>query len=78
MDSSLANKIYKARIYAEEPERFTVIRLEVEMRGDDRMHRVALADERWSCDCEYFRGHATCAHTMALQRVLEPLALATK
>jgi hypothetical protein len=76
MDSSFANKIYKARLYAEEPERFTVLSLEVEMRGDDHMHRVSLRDGVWSCDCEFFRGHAACAHTMALERMLNPIDLA--
>jgi hypothetical protein len=72
MDSSLANKIYKARVYAEEPERIHIHRLEVEMEGDDRLHSVSFRDNEWDCDCEYFRGHRVCAHTMALERVLGP------
>jgi hypothetical protein len=73
MDSSLVNKIYKARLYAEEPERIHIRRLEVEMEGDDRPHRVSFDEYEWSCDCEYFRGHRICAHTMALERVLGPM-----
>lgn len=73
MDSSLVNKIYKARLYAEEPQRVHILNLEVEMQGDDRTHRVSFDDDAWSCDCEYFRGHRICAHTMALERLLAPM-----
>jgi len=73
MDSSLVNKIYKARIYADEPERIHITRLEVEMEGDDRTHRVVFAEGKWSCDCEFFAGHQVCAHSMALERVLGPM-----
>ena len=70
MDSALAHKIIKARRYAEEPGRIHVLSMQVEMEGDDRRHRVSFAEGDWLCDCEYFRGHARCAHTMALERVL--------
>jgi hypothetical protein len=73
MDSSLANKIYKARLYAEEPERIHIHRLEVEMEGDDRRHNVGFRDDHWFCDCEYFGNHPVCAHTMALERVFKPM-----
>jgi hypothetical protein len=69
MDSSHVNKVYKARQYAEEPERIHIERLEAEMEGDDRPHRIVFAEGEWSCDCEYFAGHRTCAHTMAMERV---------
>jgi len=69
MDSSMVNKIYKARMYAEEPERIHIRRLDAELEGDDRMHRVAFSEGAWSCDCEYFAGHDVCAHSMALERV---------
>jgi hypothetical protein len=76
MDSSLVNKIYKARVYAEEPERIHITCLEAELEGDDRLHKVGFDSDEWSCDCEYFRGHRVCAHTMALERVLGPLVKA--
>jgi hypothetical protein len=77
MDSSLVNKIYKARLYAEEPERIHILNLDVEMQGDDRLHRVTFTEDDWSCDCEYFRSHRICAHSMALERVLAPMLKAT-
>jgi len=79
MDSAYTHKWLKARQYAEEPERIRLRGLTVDFDGDDRPHRVGLADDAWSCDCEYFQGHATCAHTMAVERVfrsmLDPLTV---
>jgi hypothetical protein len=79
MDSAYTHKWIKARQYADEPERIHLRSLAVDFSGDDRPHRVAFEDERWSCDCEYFLGHGTCAHTMAVDRVfrsiLDPLAV---
>ena len=28
----------------------------------------------WHCDCDYFRNHHTCSHTMAMERVLGVMA----
>jgi hypothetical protein len=70
MDSSMANKIIKARQYAEQPERIHVVSLKVEMEGDDRLHQVGYLEGVWSCDCEYHAGHRVCAHSMALERLL--------
>lgn len=73
MDSAQVHKIIKARQYAGEPERIHLIALEARLDGDDRTHRVELHDGRWSCDCEYFRNRAECAHTMALERTFGPM-----
>lgn len=73
MDSAYTNKWIKARQYAEEPQRLQLRGLAVDFEGDDRQHRVGFDDGGWSCDCEYFRGHATCAHTMAVERIFRTL-----
>ena len=41
------------------------------MRGNNDAHRVRLEDGRWSCSCDFFSHNATCAHTMALEILLE-------
>jgi hypothetical protein len=69
MDSSMTNKIIKARQYAEETDRIQIRSLTAQLAGDDHLHDVTFAEGLWSCDCEYFRGHRFCAHTMALERV---------
>jgi len=73
MDYSMIGKIEKARRYAEERDRFTFKSFSVQFRGVNNNHTVAYGGDGWSCDCEYFETHGVCAHTMALERVLEPM-----
>lgn len=73
MDSGMIGKLAKAHRYADEPERFRIARLEVAVHGDNSDHAVTLADGRWHCDCEFFGTHRACAHTMALERVLDAM-----
>jgi len=71
VNSSVIGKIEKAKRYAQERDRMQVRALNVHFRGDNGDHNVSFADEKWSCTCDFFAGHGTCAHTMALERVLE-------
>ncbi len=71
MDSGLISKVEKAHRYAEERDRFTFSELTVHVRGDNDAHDVALRDGAWSCGCEYFSHHRVCAHSMALERLLD-------
>ncbi len=74
METSLIRKVQKARRYAEEPERFTFDSFDVQFHGSHRDHNVAYRGASgFACDCEYFATHASCSHTMALQRVLNPM-----
>ncbi len=71
MDYGLIGKIEKARRYAEERDRFRFQRFEVAVRGDNNAHTVRYQDGEWACDCDFFRTHGRCSHTMALERLLE-------
>ena len=71
MHSGMIGKVEKARRYADERDRFDVTRLEVTVRGNNDAHRVRLEDDRWSCGCDFFEHNATCAHTMALEIMLD-------
>lgn len=71
MQSSLISKIEKARIYAEELERFQVLSLRCDVRGDSTTHTAELGPDGWDCDCHFFQDANTCSHTMALERVLD-------
>ena len=73
MNSSLIGKIEKARMYASEPDRITIDSLRCSLRGDNSTHTVTLEAGAWSCDCHFFRDHATCCHSMAMERVLGAL-----
>ena len=74
LDSGMINKIQKAKDYASEPERIHFQKLEVEFDGRNGHHNVGFDDGHWHCDCDYFRHHHTCSHTMAMERVLGVMA----
>ncbi|MEN9937793.1 MAG: hypothetical protein RLZZ387_4372 [Chloroflexota bacterium] len=76
MHSDLIGKIEKARRYAEEPERISVGELKATFRGGNNDHIITLANDEWSCDCDFFRLRHTCAHVMALQKILSPMLTA--
>jgi hypothetical protein len=76
MHSDLIGKIEKARRYAAEPERIKFDDLTVTFHGGNSNHIIALKDGHWSCDCSFFRGWGTCAHVMAMQRILNPMLTA--
>ncbi len=72
MNSSVIGKIEKARLYAHERTRMKVSNLTVAFHGENGDHQVTLADSTWHCTCDFFAtGHGACAHTMALERVLD-------
>lgn len=71
MNSSMINKIAKAKRYAEEPERAQFLRFEMAFRGEgDDVHTVAYNYGEWSCTCRFFHDWGDCSHTMAVQRML--------
>lgn len=74
LDYGMINKIQKAKDYASEPERIHFQSLHVAFDGKNGEHAVAFDEGRWRCDCGYFRGHGTCSHTMAMERVLGVMA----
>ena len=71
MNSSVIGKIEKARRYAQERERIRFAALSVDFHGENGDHKVSFAQEKWTCSCDFFAGYGACAHTMALERVLE-------
>jgi hypothetical protein len=71
MNSSVIGKIEKARRYAQERDRIRMQSLSVHFRGENGDHFVELANEKWRCTCDFFAGYGACAHTMALERILD-------
>ena len=70
MHSSVIGKIEKANRYARETDRITVERLSLTFRGDNDTHRVSLDTDVWKCNCHYFESWDTCAHILAIQKIL--------
>jgi hypothetical protein len=73
MDSGMIGKVAKAHRYAEEQERFRFTQLEVTVHGENSDHTVSLDGEHWHCTCEFFQLRQTCAHSMALEIMLEKM-----
>ncbi|MCL2706654.1 MAG: SWIM zinc finger family protein [Dehalococcoidia bacterium] len=71
MQSSLIGKIEKAHRYAQEPERITINEFSSVFRGANDDHSVRYSKQQWSCTCSFFRDRGLCAHTMAMEKVLD-------
>jgi hypothetical protein len=71
MDYGMIGKREKAKRYAEERKRFLFNKLDVTFHGDNNNHHVAFDSGVFSCDCEFFMTHQRCAHTMALEIMLQ-------
>jgi hypothetical protein len=70
MHSSVIGKIEKANRYARELDRITIEQLSLTFRGDNDTHRVSLESDHWQCNCHYFESWKTCAHVLAMQKIL--------
>ncbi len=70
MDSAMIAKISKAREYAEEPERISFKRFEIEFQGKHQVYAVSFDHGSWKCGCDFFAQRGVCVHTMAMERVL--------
>lgn len=70
MNSTLISKVEKARRYAEEPDRVRFQSFRASFHGGHDEHTVTLDGDTFSCTCHSFETYETCAHVMALQRML--------
>ena len=55
MDSSLVRKMEKAKDYAMQEGRVSLMRLQATFRGDNSDHELTYEAGKWSCNCLYFR-----------------------
>jgi hypothetical protein len=71
MYSGMIGKIDKAHRYAAERDRFQFEDLRVTIHGNNDDHAVTFHEGAWRCECDFFRHEETCAHTMALEVLLD-------
>jgi hypothetical protein len=71
--SSMIGKIEKAMRYAHEPDRVTFGSFRASFAGDNGTHTVSLDADAWRCDCHLFESAGGCTHTLALQKMLDPM-----
>ena len=68
---SIANRILKARQYAEEKDkRIHVNSFDVELRGEHDQHNVTYDRGLWDCSCEEFTLRNICSHVMAMEEIM--------
>jgi hypothetical protein len=67
----MIGKIEKAHRYAEERTRFDVGQMTVTVHGNNGDHQVSFDNGAWHCGCEFFVLERACAHTMALELILD-------
>lgn len=71
--STMISKVEKARRYAQEPDRVRFDSFTVSFRGGHDEHTVTMDGTTFTCTCHFFQNHETCAHVMAMQRILAPM-----
>jgi hypothetical protein len=71
MDSAMIGKISKAREYAQEPERMTLMTFTVLFNGRHDTYPVSFEHGKWQCGCDFFTQRGVCGHTMAVEKVLD-------
>ena len=71
MHSGLIGKVQKARQYSHERERVHISDFTASFKGEHGNHRVIYHQSAWRCSCDFFSGHQTCSHTMAMERMLQ-------
>jgi hypothetical protein len=71
--SSMIGKVEKAMRYAHEPDRVKLQRFEASFAGDNSSHTVTLDHDHWHCDCHLFESAGGCVHTLAVQKMLDPM-----
>jgi len=71
--SSMIGKVEKAMRYAHEPDRVTLRSVTASFAGDNGTHLVSLESDTWHCDCHLFESAGGCSHTLALQKMLDPM-----
>ena len=73
MHSSMIGKVEKAMRYAHEPDRVKFRALNASFAGDNSTHTISLDADTWHCDCHLFESAGGCSHTLAIQKMLDPM-----
>lgn len=69
----MIGKVEKAMRYAHEPDRVTIRSFSASFVGDNSTHVVSLEADAWHCDCHLFESAGGCSHTLAIQKILDPM-----
>ena len=73
MQTSMIGKVEKAMRYAHEPDRVKITQFTASFAGDNSSHTISLDADAWHCDCHLFESAGGCTHTLAVQKMLDPM-----
>ena len=71
----LLQKQKKARAYANQPELFEVLAIQLQMRSQHGIRQITYTNGDWKCTCDFFLKRGTCSHTMAVGQMLATLSI---
>lgn len=77
MDHMMIGKIEKAKRYATQRDRIHFKQFTVVLNGDNNPHTVHYDNGQWTCDCDFFKLRGMCSHTMAMEKILDPMVQLT-
>jgi hypothetical protein len=69
----MIGKVEKAMRYAHEPDRVKITRLSASFAGDNGTHTISFEADTWHCECHLFEAAGGCSHTLAIQKMLDPM-----
>lgn len=64
-DFAFQKKIAKAKKYIMEPERFECVDNKTIINSEHGVRTVIFENNRYSCDCEYYKENGTCSHIIS-------------
>lgn len=64
-DESLLSKIAKAKKYSLEINRFKFLNDKIELQGEHGLRTVKIVNDKYICDCDYYKENGTCSHIIA-------------
>ena len=64
-DAIFQRKIRKAKRYILEPERFKTLDNKTIISSEHGIRTVEYKDNRYKCDCEYYKEKGTCSHIIS-------------
>jgi hypothetical protein len=69
----MIGKVEKAMRYAHEPDRVKLQQVTATFAGDNSTHTISLDADTWHCDCHLVEAAGGCSHTLAVQKMLDPM-----
>jgi SWIM zinc finger len=69
-DEKMKAKQRKTQQYANEPGRFTLLNMQIEVKAENGNHVVEYRGERWDCTCGEHHYQSPCVHVLSAKKML--------